>query len=116
MTNEIDLQEVISDYNDYISNIPSGSEYIYTRIRNGEIQEVIQPIINFSEGIGWIISVNNYLKTIDVALGIDENILQNILLELNNALDKQDFYLVADIFEYEIKDFFAGLSKIKINS
>ena len=116
MKGELDVQEIVSDYNKYISNISSGSEYIYTLIRNGEIQEVMQPIINFSEGMGWIISVNNYMKTLEVNLGIDENKLQNILLELNNALDMQDFYLAADLFEYEIKEFFENLSEIKINN
>ena len=111
MSNEhLNVQEIMNDFYEYISKIPSGSEFIYTEIRKGNIQEAVDSIISFSEGMAWIISANNYLIMNKIDLEIDEEKLQEILSELNKALELKDFYLVADIYEYEIKEFFIGIN------
>lgn len=106
------LIETIKSYNQYISNIPTGAENIATFLREDNIKEAVHEIKYFSEGITWLMEI----KSIFARVGIDtelkiEEILE-FLEEINNGLLKEDFVLVADMFEYEIAPFFADVKQI----
>lgn len=111
MMNE--LTEVIESYNEYIQNIAPGSMQIAEYLRKDEVQQALQLILHFSEGMGWIVQVNELLQQNDVKTNMQIEKIHEFLHEINSGLEIQDYVLVADMFEYEIAPFFEEATKIE---
>lgn len=100
------INDVTNSYNEYIVNIPNYCQIIADLLRTNQEKEALKLILQFSEGVDWLIEVNVLLSRngIDFTLEIEK--IREFLTEINNGLEMQDFILVADMFEYEIKPFF----------
>lgn len=103
MNNE--LEEIKEQYYSYIEKIPQGADYIVNNLREDNLEKALLTINDFAEGIMWIITMADILS-IDI---VDVNKIKEYLLEINEGLELQDFILVADLFEYEIKPYFEGV-------
>jgi len=105
--------DVIESYNEYTVKIPQGAIYIANCLREDKLNEALLTIKDFSEGVIWLSDASNLLKknNVDVSLSIDQ--IHNFLNEINEGLEKHDFLLVADLFEYEIAPFFQELKMIE---
>lgn len=103
MNNE--LEEIKEQYYSYIEKIPQGADYIVNNLREDNLEKALLTINDFAEGIMWIITMADILS-IDI---VDINKIKEYLLEINEGLELQDFILVADLFEYEIKPYFEGV-------
>lgn len=105
------LREIKESYYDYISKIENGCLMISNLIRQGNYSQAFESIIAFSEGIQWLLSVEKTLN--EQAYVINSRITEanDYLLEINTALETQDFLTVADIFEYEIQPIFSSATE-----
>lgn len=101
-----ELYEVMESYNEYLNNIEKGIEYIATSLREDKINDGLLAIKDFSGGMLWLSEASELMKKNGAIaeLGIEQ--LQEFLIEINEGLEKQDYVLVADLFEYEIAPFF----------
>lgn len=108
-----EITEVVESYNSYIQNIAPGSLQIAAHLRSDEVQEALQLILQFSEGMGWLVQATDLLKQNDVTVTLQVEQIHEFLNEINDGLQIQDYVLVADMFEYEIAPFFEQATQIE---
>lgn len=107
------INEVVTSYNEYIQNIAPGSMKIAEHLRRDEVQEALQMILQFSEGMGWLVQASELLNHKAIKVGLEVEQIHEFLNEINNGLEIQDYVLVADMFEYEIAPFFEEVTQIE---
>ena len=103
--NEI-LQESFTSYKEYLEKMPNGCQSIADLLREDRTIEAGKSIGYFTEGMIWVLDMNKLLVKEGVVKPLKEEVILDYLSEVNNGLQIQDFVLVADMFEYEIKPFF----------
>lgn len=85
----------------YINNLKEAIDKIYNYISEGRENDALVLIPNFTEGIEWLSEVLVLTKDVHKKdLNIDE--LNNILKEVIEAIENEDYILVGDLFKYEI--------------
>lgn len=102
----MDKLEIVDEYYKYVAKIPAGLQYIADNLRTDNVQIALNEILNFSEGITWIKQMEEILTDQGVNTNFDKLQLEDYLNLINEGLEKQDFVLVADIFEYEVLPYF----------
>ncbi len=102
----MDKTEIVDEYFKYVAKIPAGIQYIADNLRTDKIPMALNEILNFSEGITWIKQMEEILTDQGVNTNLDKHQLEEYLNLINEGLEKQDFVLVADIFEYEVLPYF----------
>lgn len=107
------IMDTIESYNEYVVKIAPGSLKIAELLRHDEIAEAMQMILQFSEGLGWLVNAKELLTASDVQVNLQVEQIEGFLNEINSGLESQDFVLVADMFEYEIAEFFENIELIK---
>lgn len=100
------MKETMESYNQYISALPSGCQEIADLIREDRILEATRSILHFSEGVGWLVNANRLLADKGKLILLEPEKIHEFLDEINSGLEIQDYIIVADMFEYEIKPFF----------
>lgn len=113
MNNKFDIRELVEDYNNYKNRVSSGSDELILNFRSLNLEKGIESILNFSEGMDWLVNAHKYFILNNVSSDLDELKIVEIISEINNALEKKDYFLVADIFEYEVKSYFSSLKDVK---
>lgn len=104
------IKETIESYIEYISKVEFGSKFIAELLREDRIAEALTNIVNFSEGMDWIIKATVLLKENNISIPMEEAEISGFLEEINSGLEIADYLSVADIFEYEIAEYFSKLS------
>lgn len=107
--------DTMASYNTYIENVPKGCQIIADLMREDKLVEAFSAISNFSEGVGWLVDVNHLLKQRNHSIKLDPQQIHDFLNEVNLGLERQDYVLVADMFEYEIKPYFEECNIYEIN-
>lgn len=102
----MDKLEIVDEYYKYVAKIPTGLQYIADNLRADNVPTALNEILNFSEGITWIKQMEEILMEQGVNSNLNKHQLQDYLNLINEGLEKQDFVLVADIFEYEVLPYF----------
>lgn len=102
----LELMEVIESYNEYINKIPKGTMSIANYLRDNQIGEALESIKNFSEGVMWLTHASELIIENKGEAPLAINKIREFLSEINEGLERQDYALVADLFEYEIAPFF----------
>jgi len=110
MTEEV--IDVIASYNDYLMKVPAGSIQIANYLREDNVGNALQMILDFSEGMGWIVQAVELLGKNGVEAVFEVEKIHEFLHEVNAGLEIQDYVLVADMFEYEIAPFFEEVQPI----
>lgn len=113
MENEFNITELIEDYNDYKTNIVIGIDELVNYFRSLDIEKGVKYILDFSEGMEWLIHAHKYFVMNNVTSDLEEQKIIELLTEVNSALEKKDYFLVADIFEHEVKSYFVTLDDIE---
>lgn len=108
------INETMDSYNHYIKKVIEGSLQIADKLREEELKEALALISDFSEGTIWLINVNRKMDELGYSVKLDIESIQTFLMEVNEGLQKQDYVIVADMFEYEILPFFEQLELYKI--
>lgn len=109
------IQETKCSYNEYIKKLPVGCQKIADDIRTDNLPVALKGILEFSEGTSWLIEANRLLEKNSISNPLKPEKINEFLNEINNGLEIQDFVLVADMFEYEIKPFFEECSLYEIS-
>jgi len=110
------ILEITDSYNEYLKEIPKGCESIINKAKSDAPLEALQLISQFTEGVDWLVQVNEKLATLGFQNPIYVKKIHEYLEEINKGLEIQDFLRVADIFEYEIKPYFERIAPYKISS
>lgn len=100
-------------FNQYLENVAKGSVQIAEHLRKDELQEAMQLIFYFSEGMTWLIQASELLKQNKVEVDFEHEKINEFLNEINNGLEIQDYVIVADMFEYEIAPYFEEVKRIE---
>lgn len=108
-----EINKVVESYNAYIKNIAPGSVQIAEHLRKDEVQDALQLILQFSEGMGWLVQASDLLDQNGVKVTLEIEKIHEFLNEINNGLEIQDYVLVADMFDYEIAPFFEQVVQIE---
>lgn len=108
------IVDVMNSYNDYIGKIPAGCDSIVMKLQEEDYEGALNLIVNFSEGCEWLKQVQLLLNENGYNNDMEFDIIHAFLQEINDGLEKKDFIIVSDIFEYEIKPFFKKCSLYKI--
>lgn len=108
-----ELNEVVQSYNEYIGNVAAGSLQIAEHLRKDEVQQALQSILHFSEGMSWLVEAGDALQRNGLQVSLQVEKIHEFLNEINSGLEVQDYVLVADMFEYEIAPFFEQLTKVE---
>jgi hypothetical protein len=116
MTEKFNIIELVEDFNQYITKVTSGSLVIAENLRKKQISIALKDITNFVEGMNWLISVSKYLKVQNVETGFDEQKIVGYFEEINEGLTVQDYFLVADLFEYEIAQYFENIPGVVVEN
>lgn len=108
------IVETIESYNIYLSKLPNGCLLIAEKLREDQIQVALNNIKDFTEGLIWLVDASDLLGKNEIKVEISIERVHEFLNEINDALEIQDYNLVADLFEYELIEFFANLDLIKL--
>lgn len=103
------MENLKYEYKNYIDKVPEGCLIIADLLRKEDTQLALKNISYFAEGMEWIVSVNKVLNDEKLTEVIDIKSIKGFLEEINESLVKQDYNLTADLFEYEIADYFEKL-------
>jgi hypothetical protein len=109
MTNLI--YETQDSFYQYIERVAVGAQMIADYLREDKVGEAMQLIAQFSEGVTWLTQVIVLMREHKYHINIDPSQINEFLLEINDGLERQDYVIVADMFEYEIKPFFEEAAK-----
>lgn len=105
------IEEIKQSYYEYVIKISPGCEIIANQLRTGKVQEALQYILQFSEGLSWLLTVEEKLKEFQYIINSRISEAKDYLQEINEALEQSDFITVADLFEYEIQPLFESASE-----
>ncbi len=108
------LMDTIQSFNEYLPRVATGSQEIAGNLRSDQIASALNMILEFSEGMSWLLQVSELLKLNDIKVDIQIEKIQEFLEEINSGLEMQDYVLVADMFEYEIAPFFEEATLIEV--
>lgn len=100
------VKESFESYRDYMRKMPNGCQQIADYLREDRIMEAGRIIAQFTEGLIWLVDMNKLLTPHNIVASLQEEQIFEFLNEINSGLEIQDFVIVADMFEYEIKPFF----------
>lgn len=100
------LNESLEMFYKYVENLPKACSYISNLIKEDNISEAFNLILNFTEGVDWIVQMNRLLVNERAIHPIEIEKLQLFLSEITEGLQVQDYIVIADLFEYEIVPFF----------
>lgn len=106
--------ETIESYNEYIEKVSRGCVKIADYLRKDQISEAMRLILDFSEGMGWLVEARNLLVKNEVKVTLEEEKIHEFLHEVNAGLEIHDYVLVADMFEYEIAPFFEESMPVEV--
>lgn len=108
------LHETLNSYNEYLKKLPEGCLKIAELFRQYQVQNALDNVSNFAEGAIWLLETANLLKQNDVNIVINLEQVDAFLDEIVQAIEVQDYNLVADLFEYEIVEFFKQTEAAKL--
>ncbi|GLC87826.1 hypothetical protein [Lysinibacillus piscis] len=108
------ITETIKSYNQYMQKMPAGSMIISNLLREDRVTEALENIRNFTEGVIWLIEVDNLVTQNGMSSELNIDKINEYLNEINDGLTIQDYSLVADLFEYEISPFFENVQQISV--
>jgi hypothetical protein len=102
-TQEEIIEEIIETSKAYLPRLIDGLQEIVKLFHEGKDQEAVSLFVRAVDGLEWF---NSFLKGMQLAnLEIDSKKIisyPQIMKNLLNAWERQDFLLVSDIIEYEL--------------
>ncbi|MER2108710.1 MAG: hypothetical protein ABS949_17425 [Solibacillus sp.] len=105
------IEELKSSYYEYVNKIADGCQMIAKLIRKGEYEQAFNAVVDFAEGIEWLLTVEKSLEGQGQQINSRLNEANDFLLEINTAFEQQDIVTIADLFEYEIQPLFSSASE-----
>lgn len=105
--------EALNTANEYMTNLENGINVIVESIKERNTKKAVDTIVLFCNGIDWLMEVIELTNEIQEE-EISFQALNEKLEETVEALENDDYDLVGDLFNYEIKEILENMhSKIK---
>ncbi|NRT73716.1 hypothetical protein [Clostridium beijerinckii] len=92
--------EALKTANEYIDNLKNGVNSLVDKINSGEENSGIALIPLIADGLDWLINVIKLTKDLHKGTISVEN-SSEILEQIIEALDNEDYVLLGDLFNYE---------------
>ncbi|WP_335378488.1 hypothetical protein [Bacillus sp. JJ1122] len=96
------INETLQSLKDYIPKLLNANEQITELLQTDNEIEAFNLFLPVIEGLEWVAEALNSMQKLQQIEGFDTSGINNILQEVNKALEIRDFVLIADLFEYEI--------------
>lgn len=109
------VQETIQSYNDYLKTLNEGIFPLAEQFRDGQIDGALSTVVHLVEGLEWMVSVNKKLSELNITNEIDANKINEIMSSVADAIALKDYYLSADLLEYELLEIVKMLKPYNIN-
>lgn len=99
--------EALKSAKEYLPKLIGGVDTIVELSQNGEYSKASQIVLDASDGFQWIIDLIALTKD-ELKKEVDESELVEKFSEIVEALENEDYILVSDLFEYEVKPILEG--------
>lgn len=112
------VYESLETLNEYLDKLIPGVEAVVQAFRMQEDSKALSLFTQLLEGLQWTLDVVVLTEPTLWKNGININVekVQDVLKEINEAFEHQDFVLLPDILEYELLEAFndwkQGLSRM----
>ena len=105
-TMENKITELMGTVKECLEFVINESSTIATEFQMGNTGKANQKLINYIENVSCLVSAVDALrgKNVDLVANVKIGELQKVLEEMEKAMLSQDYVLLADILEYEIKE------------
>ena len=103
--------EALKTANEYIDNLKNGVENLVNKVNSGEESNGVALIPLIAEGLDWLINIIKLTSDVHdgtVSMGNANEILEQII----EALENEDYVLLGDLFNYE---FLPILENVQVN-
>ncbi|MFT9819928.1 hypothetical protein [Lysinibacillus sp. NPDC056185] len=100
------INETKESYFNYVNKISRGCRLIAEDLRQGKMAIAFQNIIDLAEGLNWLISVEDKMSQLNITVNSSIKEASEFFIEINIALEQENYILVADLFEYEVQALF----------
>lgn len=105
------LNDITNTYYEYISKVSQGCVVIANLFRETQINEGISNLLNFIEGFEGLVKIEQFMTENGYFINSRLAEANEFLNEITEALEVQDYTLIADLFEYEIVPLFSSASE-----
>lgn len=106
---QINKEELMFEYQQYINKLPNGLKEIVENIKDENYSMISNQIALFSEGLEWLNASKQYLLTENINIKFSLEAINEYLGTLVEAIEKQDYIMVSDIVQYELIPYFEEL-------
>lgn len=103
--------EALKTADEYIDNLRSGIENMVNKINSGEEINGVSLIPVIADGLDWLINIIKLTKNLHNGVISMEN-SNDILEQIIESLENEDYVLISDLFSYE---FLPILEDIQVN-
>ncbi|WP_416141352.1 hypothetical protein ACM1TL_21215 [Lysinibacillus capsici] len=101
-----EIHDGIQSVNEYIGKLPTGCYVIATMLKENHINQAMQNIHHFSEGLEWLATAVLLLQQNDIVCHLNLEQIYPLLDQVNKGLEEKKYLQVASIFEKKIAVFF----------
>ena len=105
------VTDIKNTYYEYVNKVSDGCMMIAQNLRLQQYEQAFNDIVNLAEGLQWLISVEEVLKQNNFQINSRISEANEFMNEVNDALEQQDYVLLADLFEYELNPLFNSSSE-----
>lgn len=85
---------------EYIDNLKNGIEDLVNKINSGEEHNGVSLIPTIADGLDWIVNIIKLTNDLHKG-GISTENTNEILEQIIEALENEDYVLIGDLFNYE---------------
>lgn len=110
MDNE--LLELVESYNEYLVQLEAGLDILVTLFKESN-ESLNERIIELNEGLSWLYNINLHLSNLNLTTKLNAKELNQILIELTDALANHDYNHSSEIIEYELIPYVGNIGKVE---
>jgi hypothetical protein len=92
--------EALKTADEYIDNLKNGIENLVNKINSGEEHNGVSLIPTMVDGLDWLVNIIKLTSDLHNGTISTENI-NEILAQIIEALENEDYVLIGDLFNYE---------------
>lgn len=105
------LIEVQQTYYDYVAKIQGSSQMIANLLKVNELEHAFQLITDLSEGITWIVTVEQHMLENNYIINSRTPEVIEQLYYLNELIERKDIDNLSQLFEHKLARLFENSSE-----
>ncbi|WP_419877936.1 hypothetical protein [Brevibacillus centrosporus] len=98
------IEETIESINDYLPKLSAAAEKISSDIQYNR-DNWLDTLLQFLDGMEWLIQAMQGIKNLNdqILKEWDHETLISLLIQMNQALEQNDFVTMSDLLQHEMK-------------